>query len=560
MNLINLILIILSLTIVLIVSGDNNTTINQIDYNITTYIDETDPKTWVNITITAIDLFSNNYTSNFNNDNSNNIITSNKNNSIFSNIYNYFRKSSSSSSITASSKISLEDYIPSNVDSNYPFYVTNSYMKLKAWDFLKGNTLCADKIADGQSQSYNWCVKIQSDGNMQVTQSGTNLGWCNNNNGCQEINEGYCGNGRANEGSDAQCSKWAVSQGDTCGSMRRYAYVYMICGYQGWGNVLYGVVESPTCVYTLKLTIDCSGTAGSGYNYIYSCPPYNLAADQSSTCTLKNEYNSNLAVTITSCDGNIAAYKGDTKLTAKISGTTYIYNNDYCSTGSGINSVIVPTGSTLELTEQCYSGSCSGRYQVGVKTGKSGIIYGAASTWIAVPGLDSASGNDIQAHSGLTQTECASYCRYTDGCNHAQYIASTSMCYTKLNFIGFAFCSSASRCNLLVPPEVILPYIPILNIDFYGNDIGSFSVSTADQCYANCRSNSDCVGANYNGAGGCWIKNKLEGVYTTSGSGAKFLAKPGSILPGINFSGNDLTAASVGGSILSYYYHYSYYY
>ena len=36
------------------------------------------------------------------------------------------------------SEISLEDYTASGVSSSHPFYVTNSFMKIKAWDFLKG--------------------------------------------------------------------------------------------------------------------------------------------------------------------------------------------------------------------------------------------------------------------------------------------------------------------------------------------------------------------------------------------------------------------------------------
>ena len=106
--------------------NDYNETANQIDYNKT--IIHVDPSNPVKATITPIDTLSNS--------NQNNTISNNQNNSIFFNPFNYFTKSSSTTK--ESSKISLEDYTASGVSSSYPFYVTSSYMKIKAWEFLKG--------------------------------------------------------------------------------------------------------------------------------------------------------------------------------------------------------------------------------------------------------------------------------------------------------------------------------------------------------------------------------------------------------------------------------------
>jgi hypothetical protein len=106
--------------------NDYNETANQIDYNKT--IIHVDPSNPVKATITPIDTLSNS--------NQNNTISNNQNNSIFFNPFNYFTKSSSTTK--ESSKMSLEDYTASGVSSSYPFYVTSSYMKIKAWEFLKG--------------------------------------------------------------------------------------------------------------------------------------------------------------------------------------------------------------------------------------------------------------------------------------------------------------------------------------------------------------------------------------------------------------------------------------
>jgi len=107
-------------------NNNNNVTINHIDYNKT--IIHVDPSNPVRATITPIDTLSNS--------NQNNTISNNQNNSIFFNPFKYFTKSSSTTK--ESSKISLEDYTASGVSSSYPFYVTSSYMKIKAWEFLKG--------------------------------------------------------------------------------------------------------------------------------------------------------------------------------------------------------------------------------------------------------------------------------------------------------------------------------------------------------------------------------------------------------------------------------------
>ena len=404
---------------------------------------------------------------------------------------------------------------------------------------LVGNSICATRIHGGVD--YNWCVIIRSDGNINVKQGGFNLGWCNNNNGCQEIYEGDCG--FQNRVTDAQCAQWAVSQGDDCGSIKLYSYFYFMCGYS-WnsGNVLWQVVESPTCVYRLYWTIDCSGTASSGFNYVHSCPPYNLESGQSSTCTLKNEYNSNLNVTVTGCSG-VAAYVGDTQLLASVNGMTVNYNDNYCSTGSEISSIIIPTGTALTLTQSCKSGSCSGRYQVGVTKA---YVYPDASSWITVPGQFHY-GNDLQYFSGQTSKEsCINNCKSTNGCVGASYKSSNGDCYVHSAITDIR---ASPDFVLLLPPFLSVPYLIIVGLDADLNDITSYSGLSKAQCMTNCEMLSNCVAVQFHSNNNCYLKHTIAN--TVKGDDYTLLVYPGAVIPGVNFYGNDLTNGYYGaGNVL----------
>ena len=324
--------------------------------------------------------------------------------------------------------------------------------------------------------------------------------------------------------------------------MNRYAYVYFMCGYS-WnsGNVLWQVVESPTCVYRLYWTIDCSGTASSGFNYVHSCPPYNLGSGQSSTCTLKNEHNSNLNVTVTGCSG-VAAYVGDTQLLASVNGMTVNYNDNYCSTGSEISSIIIPTGTALTLTQSCKSGSCSGRYQVGVKNA---YVYPDASSWTTVPG-HAHWGNDLQSFSGITKESCINNCKSTSGCVGASYKSSNGECYVHSAITDI-------RANtdfvLLLPPFLSVPYLIIVGLDANLNDITSYSGLTKAQCMVNCKSLGNCIAVQYSTSSNpCWLKHTIANA--AKGDSFNLLVYPGAIIPGVNFYGNDIVSYGAGNVLL----------
>ena len=529
--------------------NDYNETLDHFDYNKT--IIHVHPSKPVRATITSTD------------SNNNNMKSNNRHNSTLTNIYNYFTKSSSSISKTSSAQIMLEDYTPSGTDSTYPFYNSGDYMRLKAWEFLKGydnysilfyslfycfNNMFIGKTIEAVSGSFTWKVIIQSDGNINVRQIDSvgdyNLGWCSNNDGCREIYEGECYNGRVN---DAQCAMWVVSQGDTCGSMKRFAYVYFTCEYGTRSNYLNGVTESPTCVYRIYFHIDCSDTASLstlGYGYVYTCPKYNLIAGQTATCQLQNFYASNLNVTVTGCSG-IAAYVGDTQLIADVSGMTINYNDNTCSTGSEVSSIIVPTGKTLTLTESCKSGSCSGRYQVGVKTG---VVYSDASSWITVPG-QLHYGNDIQYFGGTSSKEsCINNCKNTNGCLGASYKASNGDCWVHSAITDIR---QSSEYVLLLPPFLAVPYLSIEGLDVSnGNDMTSYSNTNKAQCMINCKYyHSGCIAASFPSTGTtCWLKNVISSPSTYNT--ANLLVYPGAVLSSVHFPGNDISQYASGGVLL----------
>ena len=67
---------------------------------------------------------------------------------------------------------------------------------------------------------------FQNDGSITAIQSDNyfSLGSCINNDNCQEIYEGECGDGRS---SDASCVMWALSGGEYCNDHGYRRPIYM---------------------------------------------------------------------------------------------------------------------------------------------------------------------------------------------------------------------------------------------------------------------------------------------------------------------------------------------
>jgi len=220
-----------------------------------------------------------------------------------------------------------------------------------------------------------YCVTFQNDGSITAMQYNTadsfSLGSCMNNNSCQEIYEGECGDGRRN---DASCAMWVISGGDYCYAVshNRLAYIYVSCG---TSTTVWKVTEDEICIYRIYLTVQCRGSGDGNYAYKHTCPPYSLSNGLSGTCTLKNIYENPIVVTITGCSGN-ASFVGNTMLTAIFPGNTMAINDDYCGRGSQISNIILPVGSTLSLTESCYDSSvCSGRYELKIQVPSIKLLY-----------------------------------------------------------------------------------------------------------------------------------------------------------------------------------------